>query len=69
MKETFVLQFGGRETNGKDLKEAVKNIYTGEGHKVSDMKKVDLYVQPEVNKVYYVVNEGTDMESKGEFNL
>ena len=69
MKETFVLQFGGKETNGKDLKDTVKNIYAGEGHKVSDMKNADLYVQPEISKVYYVVNEGTETESKGEFDF
>ncbi len=69
MKETFVLQFGGKDTDGKDLKDTAKKIYTEKGHKASEMKKLSLYIQPENGKVYYVVNEGTEAEDKGDFDF
>ncbi len=69
MKETFVLQFGGKDTNGKDLKDIAKKQYTEKGHKVSEMKDLKLYVQPEVGKVYYVINEATEAEDKGDFDF
>ena len=69
MKETFVLQFGGKDTNGTDLKDIAKKIYLDAGHKASEIKKLDLYVQPEVGKVYFVVNGDTAEEFKGDFDF
>ncbi len=69
MKETFVLQFGGKDTNSSDLKAIAKKIYTDAGHKASEIKKLDLYVQPEVNKVYFVVNSDSAAEFKGDFDF
>lgn len=46
-----VVQYAGAEVNADELVEKAK---TASG--VSDIKKVDVYVRPEVNKVYYVVN-------------
>ncbi len=65
MKETFVLQFGGKDTTKDELKDTAKKIFTDAGNKVSDIKKLDLYVQPENGKVYYVINE----DFKGDFDL
>ncbi|MBQ7724092.1 MAG: hypothetical protein IJT63_00660 [Lachnospiraceae bacterium] len=69
MKETFVLQFGGKDTNSSDLKAIAKKIYTDAGHKASEIKKLDLYVQPEVNKVYFVINGDSASEFKGDFDF
>ncbi|MCR4908970.1 MAG: DUF6465 family protein [Lachnospiraceae bacterium] len=65
MKETFVLQFGGKETTKEALKNTAKKIFVEAGNKASDIKKLDLYVQPENGKVYYVINE----DFKGDFDL
>ena len=65
MKETFVLQFGGKETTKEALKNTARDIFTNAGYKESDMKKVELYVQPENGKVYYVIND----DFKGDFDF
>lgn len=54
--EIFV-QFRGREVSSKDVLENVKKIWTDEmGKKDKALKDVKLYIKPEENKVYYVIN-------------
>lgn len=55
-----VVQFGGSEVNTDELVERAKIA-----SEVKSIKKVDVYVKPEVNKVYYVVNGDTF----GDFDL
>lgn len=56
--ETIYLQYLGKEINKDDLMKQVKEIWTKElKHKVGDMKTVALYLKPEENKAYYVINE------------
>lgn len=55
-----VVQFGGSEVNTDELVEKAKIA-----SEVKSIKKVDVYVKPEVNKVYYVVNGDTF----GDFDL
>lgn len=55
-----VVQFGGSEVNTDELIEKAKIA-----SEIKSIKKVDVYVKPEVNKVYYVVNGDTF----GDFDL
>ena len=55
-----VVQIGGSEVNTDELVEKAKIA-----SEVKSIKKVDVYVKPEVNKVYYVVNGDTF----GDFDL
>ena len=56
--ETVYLQYLGKEINKADLMKQVKDIWTKElKNKVGDMKSVTLYLKPEENKAYYVINE------------
>ncbi|MCI5794462.1 MAG: DUF6465 family protein [Ruminococcus sp.] len=55
-----VVQFGGSEVNTDELVEKAKIA-----SEIKSIKKVDVYVKPEVNKVYYVVNGDTF----GDFDL
>ena len=58
VKETVYLQYLGKEINKDDLVKQVKDIWTKElKNKVGDMKSVTLYLKPEENKAYYVINE------------
>lgn len=58
VKETVYLQYLGKEINKEDLMKQVKEIWTKElKNKVGDMKSVTLYLKPEENKAYYVINE------------
>ena len=66
LKAKVVLQLSdGREYTEADLITNAKNVWKYDlGKKTSDLTKVELYVKPEDNKVYYVMN---DIE--GDFNL
>ena len=60
VKETVYLQYLGKEINKEDLMKQVKEIWTKQlKNKVSDMKSVTLYLKPEENAAYYVINEET----------
>ena len=58
VKETVSLQYLGKDIKTADLMEAVKNIWTGElGKDAADLKSINLYLKPEDNAAYYVINE------------
>ena len=58
--ETSVyVQYAGREVTVKELVAEAKSAYIAEGHKEEDIKTIDVYVKPEENAAYYVVN-GSD---------
>lgn len=60
VKEAVYLQYLGKEINKDDLMKQVKEIWTKDlKHKVSEMKSVTLYLKPEENAAYYVINEET----------
>ena len=57
VKETIYLQYLGKEIDKEDIMKKVKDIWTKQlGNKAGDMKTVTLYLKPEDNAVYYVVN-------------
>ena len=57
VKETVYLQYMGKEVDKDDLMKQIKEIWTKQmKRKVGEMKSVTLYLKPEENKVYYVVN-------------
>ena len=57
VKETVYLQYMGKEVDKDDLMKQIKEIWTKQmKKKVGEMKSVTLYLKPEENKVYYVVN-------------
>lgn len=56
--EVYV-QYAGQEFLTNDIVEKVKETYTAEGHRVSSIKSLQVYVKPEENAAYYVINENT----------
>ena len=58
VKETLYLQYLGKEINKDDLVKQVKDIWTKElKNKAGDLKSVTLYLKPEENMAYYVIND------------
>ena len=51
------VQFGGKEVCTKDAVEKVKAVWTEAGNKEEDLKDIKLYIKPEDNGVYYVIND------------
>ncbi len=57
VKEEIYLQYMGKEISKTDLMKQVKEIWTKKmKRKVSEMSTVTLYLKPEENKVYFVIN-------------
>ena len=52
-----VFQFSNREADMNTVVENVKAAFIAEGHKASEIKKVNVYVKPEDYSVYYVIND------------
>ena len=58
VKEMVYLQYLGKEINKDDLVKQVKDIWTKElKNKAGDLKSVTLYLKPEENMAYYVIND------------
>ena len=58
VKQTISLQYLGKDIKTEDLMEAVRNIWTGDlGKDAADLKTINLYLKPEDNAAYYVINE------------
>ncbi len=55
--EEIYLQFHGQEIVTKDVMERAKQAYVAEGHRESSIKSIRLYIKPEENMAYYVINE------------
>ena len=58
VKESVYLQYLGKEINQADLMNQVKDIWTKQlKNKAADLKSIALYIKPEENMVYYVIND------------
>ena len=57
-KETVItVQYQGNEVAVASVEEKVKAAFVAEGHKVSSIKTLSIYVKPEEFSAYYVINE------------
>lgn len=68
MKSTFNVEYGENKIESKAVIAAAKKIWVDEGNKnrkVKDLLKLDLYLKPEENAVYYVFND----DESGSFPL
>lgn len=54
-KESLHIQWAGKEYSQEDLVKLAKAAYKAAGNKDA-AEKIDLYVKPEENAVYYVIN-------------
>ena len=64
--EVFEIQLPGRNVTKEDLVKRVEEAYTAAGKKVSAIKKLAIYVKPEENAAYYVIN---DSEETGKLDI
>lgn len=56
IKTSIVLQYEEKEVDSKDMIAAVKKEWTKAKHKVGEIKTMELYLKPEDDAVYYVIN-------------
>ena len=64
-KTTVYVQYLGNEYDTKELIARAKQVYVDGGSVAGAVKKIDLYVKPEDNAAYYVIND----ESTGSIEL
>lgn len=58
IKQTVSVQFSGKSYSTEDLVKIAKDVWVYDlDGKEKDFKSVDLYVKPEENSVYYVINK------------
>ncbi|MCL2865586.1 MAG: DUF6465 family protein [Lachnospiraceae bacterium] len=61
LKTEIFLQLPGRDYTEKDLIKKVKEVWTKSfKRKVEEMETIQIYLKPEDNKAYFVVNGNTD---------
>ncbi len=54
--QNVYIQFAGKEVKTEELVEQVKGLWTAQGHRVSSIKNLEVYVKPEDAAAYYVIN-------------
>lgn len=57
MKTALYVEYAGKQIEDKTLVTTAKELWVAEGNKVKDIKTLNLYVKPEENAAYYVINE------------
>lgn len=60
MKTNLVLQFQGREQSEEAMIKSAQEAWKNAGKKVSDIKSLELFPQPENSICYYVINKDFD---------
>ena len=65
VKTTFVVQAGKKEVSMEEAVARVKEAWIAAGNVEKDLKEIAVYVKPEDNAIYYVVNG--DVTGKVEF--
>ncbi|MBO5068980.1 MAG: hypothetical protein J6C37_01250 [Roseburia sp.] len=56
LKPEVYLQFQGNEAVVEGLIEKAKELYVAEGHRISSIKSLQMYLKPEEYAAYYVIN-------------
>lgn len=59
VQASILLQMGASEWNVGDCRERVEKDFAAQGHKLSEMKSLSIYLKPEESKIYYAVNGET----------
>lgn len=60
IEKSVVVEFGGRQVAAKDVLSQAEEAYA-KAHPGTEIKSIELYISPEQNAAYYVVNgEGSD---------
>ena len=58
VKETVSLQYMGKDIHVEEITAKVKELWKTElGREEKEMKSISIYLKPEENKAYYVINE------------
>lgn len=65
MKAELFVEYSGKQISKANLEASVKEAWTAAGNKATAIKSLEIYVQPESNVAYYVIND----DFKGQIEL
>lgn len=57
LKPEVFIQYQGQEAIVNDAIEKAKGEFVADGHRVSSIKSLQIYLKPEENAAYYVINQ------------
>ena len=57
MKMKTFVEYNGKQVEEKEIIANIKKVWVEAGNKVGDIKTLDLYIKPEEDAVYYVIND------------
>ena len=57
MKMRTFVEYSGKQVEEKEIIAAIKKEWAEKGNKIGDIKTLDLYIKPEEDAVYYVIND------------
>lgn len=65
MKISLKVEIQGKSIDKKNLTITVKELWKKNGGKIKDIKTLDMYLNLDESKCYYVIN----LKNKGSFNI
>lgn len=54
--QNIYVEYQGKQYEQQDIINRVKDAWAQSGHRIASIKTLDIYIKPEDNAVYYVVN-------------
>jgi hypothetical protein len=56
-QKNIVVQYQDKDRNTDDIMRRIKEDALSKGFKESDFGKIDVYIKPEEQKIFYVIND------------
>lgn len=69
MKTLFYVEHNHRQIEEKAMLDTAKKMWTEAGNKIKDIASLDVYVNANENRVYFVINAGTETEFRSNFGF
>lgn len=65
MKTKFTVEFADKSVVKDELVKNIKKIWTDAGNKATDIKSLEIFLQPDNNIAYFVIND----DFKGDYKF
>ena len=65
MKTKFTVEFAGKSVDNAELEKNITNIWTEAGNKASEIKSLQVFLQPDNSIAYFVIND----DFKGDYKF
>ena len=56
MKTSFFVEYQSKQVEDKEILTKVKELWVNEGKKIKDIKELNIYIKPEEDAAYYLIN-------------